>query len=229
MGPTAETIDLTKDTRPSFIYITGADGTGKSTQSRLLVQHLRGRGIQCQRRWLRYPFFFSAPLLAYARWRGYSWYEVTNGVRHGYWDFRSSRMLRALLPWILLLDATLAAVGKIYIPLWLGKTIICERFVLDMLVDLAAAFDNCSLHSQIPGRLYMHLVPHDAAIIILDLDAETIRERRPDLLTDRRLKARLNAFRRLSADLSITVYSSREPVAELNRRILQVMGITDES
>lgn len=210
-----------------LIYITGADGTGKSTQARLLIQHLQGRGIRCRHLWLRLPCFFSLPLLAYARWRGYSWHKVTDGVDHGYWDFRSSWGLRTLLPWVLLLDAALAAVGKVYIPLWLGKTIVCERFVLDMLIDLTIAFDDCRLHHRLPGRLYPRLIPRDATIIVLDLDAETIRERRADLRPDRRLEARLSAFRRLSADWSLPVLSSRMPVAELGQRIREAMGTVD--
>jgi thymidylate kinase len=208
-----------------FVYITGADGTGKSTQARLLIQRLQEQGIRCRHLWLRFPFCFSLPLLAYARCRGYSWREVTDGANHGYWDFRRSWVLRALLPWVLLLDAALAAVNKIYVPLWLGNTIVCERFVMDMLVDLTVACDDWNLHRRLPGRLYLGLVPRSAAIVVLDLDPETVQERRVDLVTDRRLEARLNAFRRLSADQSLSVLSSRAPVAELGQHIWEATGV----
>jgi thymidylate kinase len=225
MGHADKATDPATVTRPRFIYITGADGTGKSTQARLLMDHLRSRGIQCRHLWLRFPFFFSLPLLVYARWRGYSWYEVDSGVRHGYWDFRNSWGLRVFLPWVLFLDATLAALRRVYIPLWLGSTFVCERFVLDMLVDLAVAFDDGDIHLRLPGRLYMDLLPRDTVVILLDLDSGTIRERRADLRADRRLEARLQAFRSMATVYPVPVLSSRVSVEEVNQNIEEMIRI----
>lgn len=202
-----------------FIYVTGADGTGKSTQARLLLDYLRKNGVCCKHLWLRFPFFASLPLLAYARWRKYSWFEETDGVRHGYWNFGHSWVLRVFLPWTLLVDATLAALLQIWTSLWLGKTIVCERFVLDMLVDLGVAFSDSGLHHRLPGRLYVHLLPSDATVIFLDLDTEAIRARRSDLRSDHRLEARLEAFRRLGKDYAVTVLSSRQSIDQVSKDI----------
>ncbi|RPJ59476.1 MAG: hypothetical protein EHM12_06905, partial [Dehalococcoidia bacterium] len=202
-----------------LIYITGADGTGKTTQAKLLLSKMRTAGLNAKSLWLRFPFFFSLPLLVYARWRGYSWREENAVARHGYWDFGRSWLLRVMLPWTLLLDAALAAIGKIYLPLWLGQTIVCERFVLDMLVDLEIALADPNLHRRLPGRLYPRLLPRQAIIFVFDLDAATIRARRPDLRVDRRLKARLEAFRRLAADQKLVLVSSQLPMAEVEQYI----------
>ena len=74
---------------PRFIYITGCDGTGKTTQTRLLLEQFRLQGVKAKQVWIRFPFLLSLPLQAYARWRGLSWNEQSNGGRHGYWCFRS--------------------------------------------------------------------------------------------------------------------------------------------
>ncbi|HEY3312581.1 MAG TPA: hypothetical protein VGK00_13150 [Anaerolineales bacterium] len=202
-----------------FIYITGCDGTGKTTQSCLLFERFQTAGVKARRVWLRFPFFFSLPLLAYARWRGLSWYEQSGEVRYGYWDFSRSRLLQEVLPWLLLLDAALAGIPKIYLPLWRGETVICERFILDMLVDLGVAFGNNELYRKLPGRLYLKLLPRNARIFILDLDANTIRKRRADLLADKRLETRLEAYRSLSNNLSLRVFSSALPVNAVNELI----------
>lgn len=167
------------------------------------------------------PFFLSMPLLAYARWRGYSWHEETEGVRHGYWEFKNSTLLRALLPWTLLVDAALAAMFKIYWPLLMGKTVVCERFVLDMLVDMGVAFDEPALYQRLPGTLYLRLIPARGKVFILELDAAIIQARRPDLKTDRRLEARCNQFRQMIRDLSLISLSSALPVQE----VLQQIGV----
>ncbi|MBI3242591.1 MAG: hypothetical protein HYZ49_09900 [Chloroflexi bacterium] len=208
---------------PHFIYLTGCDGTGKSTQAKALLARLTASDVKPRHLWLRFPFLLSLPVLLYARWRGHSWYEDAGGVRHGYWDFRNSRLLRLTLPWLLLIDATLAAVINIYLPLWLGKTIVCERFVLDMLADLAVAFDDPGLSRRLPGKLYPRLLPTGAAIVALDLDAATIRERRPDLRTDRRLETRLEVYRQLAADLGMPVIRSDQLLEEVSEQIRQVV------
>jgi hypothetical protein len=202
--------------RPRFIYITGCDGTGKTTQARLLLEQLGSQGIKARQVWLRFPFFFSLPLLAYARWRGYSCYEERDGVRHGYWEFGKARLLRRLLPWTLLADAALVGLFKIYLPLWRGETVVCERFVLDMLVDLAVACDDAELPRRLPGRLFLGLLPVGAKVAVLDLEAAALRLRRTDLANDRKLEARLVAFQSISRDYNLPVFSSRIPAVELN-------------
>ncbi|MCL4294102.1 MAG: thymidylate kinase-like protein [Anaerolineae bacterium] len=209
---------------PRFIYLCGCDGVGKSTQAKQLLTRLTVLGVQSRPLWLRFPFCLSLPLFAYARWQGYSWREESDGVRHGYWDFRRSWLLRTLLPWVLLVDAALAALGQVYLPLWLGQTIVCERFVLDLLVDLVVGFVDPDLPRRWPGRLYPHLLPLKAAIVMLDLEADTIRARRADLQTDWRLEARLEAFRLMAQDQGLAVLSSQSSVLEVSQRIWKMIN-----
>lgn len=203
-----------------FIYLTGCDGTGKSTQARLLIEKFQNRGVNVQHLWLRFPFFTCIPLLMFARWRGYSWYENANGFRHGYWDFRESPLLRNYLPWCLLLDAALAAIRKIYLPLKAGRLIICERFVIDMIIDLSIACNDINLFRRYPGKLFLYLLPPKSKIFVLDLNVPSIRDRRPDLRTDKRLEDRSIAYKHLARELSLTTFSSNDEMIELHQQIL---------
>lgn len=208
-----------------FVYITGCDGTGKSTHARLLISNLELRSNGVHHLWLRFAFFFSVPFLAYARCRGYSWSEKNSGVKHGYWDFQSSSLLRMFLPWTYLLDAMLFGFWKVYLPLLRGKTIVCERFVLDMLVDLAVAFNDTELHKRVPGSLFKLLIPTRARVVLLDLGQNTIRTRRPDLQSDHHLEKRLLMFRRLAHDMGIPVIVNEAGLKSVNGQIRQKLGI----
>jgi hypothetical protein len=218
-----EAMRETQARRPRFIYIAGADGTGKSTQAELLAKRLKSRGVHCRRLWLRFPFFSSLPLLAYARWKGFSWYEENGQARHGYWNFKNSWILRLFLPWMLLLDAALAAFFRIYVPLLMGTTIVCERFVLDMLVDLAVAFRDQYIFQHLSSRLYLRLLPHKTTIFVLDLDAETIQERRADLRLDRSLASKVAMFRQMATVYSLPILSSKMPIPEQSQRIWEAV------
>jgi hypothetical protein len=210
--------------RGRFIYLAGADGTGKTTQARILVKDLQSRGIRCRHLWLRFPFFFSLPLLAYARWRGYSWHEVYDGIRYGYWDFKSSRVMRTVFPWVFLFDATLAALVRVHLSLWQGVTIVCERFVLDMLVDLVVALDDPTFHQHPPGTLFLRLLPNRSKILILHLDVGTIRQRRPELEFDKKLAARLEAYGWIASVLSLPQLSSAGPLDQITFQISTITG-----
>jgi hypothetical protein len=205
-----------------LIYITGADGVGKSTLARLLLDKLDELGLHYRHLWLRFPFFFSYPFLLYSRIRGYSWYEEHDDQKHGYWDFSQSFIMTIIFPWIYLVDAWLASLIRVQIPILLGRAILCERFVLDMLVDLVVALNDLDLIHSPPGSLFFRLLPSNALVFVLDADIQTIYARRPDLRTDKRLESRLEVYRKLSGIGSFHQVSSENPV-ELN-----TISIVDE-
>jgi thymidylate kinase len=207
-----------------FIYITGSDGTGKTTQARRLYHALETAGIPAEHLWLRFPFFFSLPLLAYARLRRLSYYETKGDVRQGYWEFYRSTLLRALFPWTMYLDAFLAAQRRIKQPLKRGKVIVCERFVLDMLVDLSIALQDPDFHRKTPGRYFVELLPQDAQVFILELEIETLRSRRADLALDHMLQDRLEGFKRLAKDLNLRVLCGSQSIEKIQADIQEELG-----
>lgn len=193
-----------------------------------MLEYYRKRGIEALHLWLRFPFFLTLPLLLYARLRGLSWYERRGGIRQGYWDFRRSRLLHTVLPWVLLIDASIAALFKVYLPLRRGQIIVCERFVFDILVDLSLAFDDPDLHRKLPGRLYLRLLPRSAHCVILNLDADTLRKRRNDLEIDRRLENRIAGYQRLVQDLDLPMLSSDISIDQINQNIVRIVQGSSE-
>jgi len=212
--------------RGRFFYIFGCDGTGKTTHSRLFAEKLRSEGVKIKCLWMRFPFFFSIPLLLYARSKGYSWSEKISGHVYGYWDFSRSRILKIFLPWALLMDAFLASVIKIHIPLSLGLNIVCERYVFDMMADLLVAFgEESNLYSKI-FALFPKLIPKNSSLVMLDLEIEAIHKRRPELSLDRNLRPRLAAFRSIAAKFDLTVIENNQPVSEVQQMLQQkLLGV----
>ncbi|MFN2289669.1 MAG: thymidylate kinase-like protein [Anaerolineae bacterium] len=210
---------------PAFIYLTGADGTGKSTQAGLLLKRLDQLGVPCRHLWLRFPFLLSLPLLAYARWQGFSWHEQTGGVDHGYWDFRPSWLLRRILPLTVLADAALASLFAVYVPLWAGTTIVCERYVLDMMVDLSLATGMRMVGSW-ALRSLVRLLPARTLVIGLTAPECLVASRRWDLQHDRTLGAKLAAYEEIFEALQCPVVSVVAPISQVHDQLFALVSNT---
>lgn len=204
-----------------FLYIAGADGTGKTTLANEVVKQLRAQGIPCKQLWLRFPLFWSLPLLAYARLRHFSRAEVVNGTRYGYWDFGPSWVMSTVFPWLALFDAFILSRVQIGLPLLLGQTLVCERFVLDLVIDLAVGLDDPEFWQQAPGKYFLSLIPGQTHVVILDLDLETIVKRRPSLADDRSLARKREFYLKLAADGRISVWQADDDVGNLAKAVLQ--------
>jgi thymidylate kinase len=161
--------------KPMFICITGIDGVGKTTHVNLILKHLREKGIKCQYKWLRFHHFFSLPLLAFCRVAGYTRLSTLgNSQKCSYHEFYKSGFVSAVYPWILFFDTFLFTSIKVYIPMFFGTTIVCDRFVYDTLIDLMVATKDYKTYKKPVGKFFLKLIPKNAHFVMLDLDKSTI-------------------------------------------------------
>lgn len=213
---------------PVLICLIGVDGTGKTTHAHALVQQIRSGKRKCVYRWFHYARLLSLPLLAYARLRGLSRYKIVEGQKYGCWDFKCSFLLCHVFPWIMLADVFLFALIKIRLPLLLGYTIVADRYVHDILIDIMLGIGEPQLHQRKVGRLFRRLVPRDSAVVLLDVDNEKLKMRRDDLRNDEILETRAGHYRRLAHDMGISIintgYTEDEVHAEIVDAILSSRG-----
>jgi hypothetical protein len=174
--------------------------------------------------WLRFPRLICAPFLVYARLRGYSHQETVEGHRHGYWDFDASWLMSNVFPWALWLDTFLVALVKIYLPLGLGYTLVCDRFVGDVLVDLMVGLDDPRFDERIPGRFFLALLPRDTQVMILDLDTSAAQQRRRELRSDRSHSQRRAAYLDLAHRHHLSVVSTDAPIESVTTRLIEMIS-----
>ncbi|ABX07720.1 Thymidylate kinase-like (plasmid) [Herpetosiphon aurantiacus DSM 785] len=205
--------------RSPMIYITGSDGTGKTTQVHRLMEVLTAQGLPVIHRWLRFPFRLSGLLLVYARIRGLSWYEAHPYGRQGYWDFHASWLMQHVFPIVLWFDALSVAIQAVYWPISRGNIIVCERFVVDMLADLMVATQDFGLLKRWYARWFMRLLPARTLVILLDGDPVHIRQRRPDLAYDRVLSDRIRAVRIIAAQCGWPLIAADQSIDAIHQTI----------
>lgn len=191
-------------------YITGVDGIGKTTQVDRLERHLSDR--RTHRVWLRFPIVLSLPLLVYARLFGFTCYETFDGVRVGAWEFHRSALLRTLFPIAQYVDTVLHSIGKVWLPMMRGRTLLFERYAIDVLVDTMVATGQSSLYQGLLGNLFLRLVPRRTHIVILDAPVPQIRQRRRDLLHDPAIEARARAYVDVARHLRCSVIPAEDAV-----------------
>lgn len=212
--------------KPMFICITGIDGVGKTTHVNLILEHLRKKGIKCQYKWLRFHHLFSLPLLAFCRVAGYTRVSTLGGSQKcSYHEFYKSRLISTIYPWILFFDTLLFTTIKVYIPMFFGTSIVCDRFVYDTLIDVAVATKDYEIYRKHVGKLFLKLIPKNAHFVMLDLDKSTIFLRRPELKNDLTFDERYGLYQNFVNLFSIAVVDNNDNAKNVNKLIISVLEI----
>ena len=148
------------------------------------------------------------PLLVVFRKLGYAKYHIGGGSYIVETRLAGKRGLASL--WIILtqLENVVKTGLKLVFPMLLGRSVICDRYVLDMLVDGMAG-----LHDR-PGRMrlgfnLLRLFPRPDFAFFMDIDPEVAFKRKPDLPTLEDYVERLRLYRELSSLWGVTVVNAR--------------------
>lgn len=186
------------------IYLTGPDGSGKSTLLEAIKNELQKKGIETTTVWLRSPKILAKPLMAYCRLKGYTKYFMKDGVKYGYHDFSSSKVVSYLFPFLQYIDFRIA--------LLLRKQsqgiILYDRFALDTLADLMVSTRRLNLHKTWIGRRFLCLIPSSTKVFIIMVDELVIRQRKQDTLYDPNLSLKLKVYNILAKDLNLDVINN---------------------
>lgn len=206
------------------IYLTGNDGTGKTTQADLLIQRLREAGRPCRYIWLRYPQLVSIPVLVLSRLLGVTRYERHQGKWQGQWEFYRARWLGHLLLWCQVLDAYWYRSRRIMPAVRRGETVVLDRFVYDIVIDIAVAMCEPAILRSRAAKLLYDLAIEGVSILI-DAPPQLIRERRSVLAADALLDDRALLYRELAAMHKLPIVDARAPISDVHEQIGRLAGV----
>ncbi|MGI6078832.1 MAG: hypothetical protein ACOYCB_11880 [Fastidiosipilaceae bacterium] len=204
-----------------LICIIGPDGTGKTTQANLLVEYLRQQGVDCEYKWLRFHHFFSLPVLAVARLIGLSRVEtLESGKKIGYHEFHKSKFISTIYPYALLIDTFVFTTLKVTIPMkYFGKTIVCDRFVYDTLVDLMISTKNSGLLNSNITKSYITIIPKNCLVMALSGDEKTLRDRREDIKYDKVLPQKIHYYDLICDVFDIPMIDASHPIRTIEQSV----------
>src|SRR3989304_10412862 len=189
--------------RGLLIALSGVDGSGKSTQIRLLQKRLRSVGIGSV--WIRCRWrpILSFPLVILLRHLGFAKVHVTRYVYIVEPLFR--RTSRLVSFWCLITQLeNIAKITPKLIPLLFGRTVIADRYVLDMLVDGTASLHEPLDRPRLGFMLLLRLLPKPDKAFLIEIDPWTAFKRKPDLPQISDYTERMGLYLQQAARLGIT-------------------------
>jgi thymidylate kinase len=206
----------------------GPDGAGKTTIMRAIAARLHESGVRTRVSWMRSPRISTLAVLGVLRMSG-----LAKTVRMGdhddvHTDLKDHRALFHLLAWAVTFDYFLGYLGKVSLPKHLlRRTILCDRFVWDALVDLGLASGVDEAVLEFPqGQILLKLArKHRSALVSTSTD-ELLR-RRPILSLDPRLERRLRLYHEYARRFALgEVDSGRTSEEESARQVMEYLGIS---
>lgn len=207
-----------------IIIFTGVDGAGKTTHSKLLMEELEAKGCSVKYVWGGFFHFFSLPLLAYARGMGYTETYRVGSKQVSCHCFHRSRLLAFLYPITLLIDTFIFNLVFIIPYTLIGKSVICDRFVYDILVHLMVSLNDPEIMYKNCARLYLSLIPCESRVIMLKTSPHLLLKRREDIANDKTLHYKIMLYERIAKIFKIPVINSDKSVICVHQQILDILN-----
>jgi thymidylate kinase len=211
-----------KSNIPRVIIFFGPDGSGKTTQAKLLSDQLKSRGFSVKKIWMR-----SVHTLAFLISRIAQQFLKLNDV----YEFRSKYVRHSNLWYLLEFVSIIPLIFfSLYLPLLRGHIVVADRFVIDWIVSIAYWTHNPSfIHSRWAG-FALRLIPKDAIMIYIDAEYQVLSSRRQLEESFDYINFQRTCYIMFAEELDAAkVDTSNKNIQEVNEIILKLCNAYDDS
>ena len=215
------------NTAMNYLVISGIDGSGKTTIIEEVRAHLSSNNIKTFYIWLRFNHYFCKVMHALARllklsvkkpsYRGHSWFH----------EFYRSKIFCAFYIRMTYLDTIIGCL-KFRFRLFANKNaqyIICDRWVPDVLVDLAVKTHLEDFLDTIWYHRFMKLMPSDATKILIVRNTNELVACRDENAEDPDFIFRNRLYQKLQQKPEINVVDNNGPIDTTVKSFLRVASL----
>jgi len=211
--------DLSK---AKLICFTGMDGAGKTTLAKFLVEEMKKRGLKCNYVYGRYKPFLARPALAFGkvlflRGRDIKEYEDYSSAKRD--AVRRYSLVTSIYQKILLFDYSLQLLTKIIIPKMLGRTVICDRYVYDTVMNDIPRVDDDFEHLKRLIEKCFRIAPEPDLIFLIDLPEEIAYQRKDDTPSISYLEERREMYLDIGKKYGMIILDGNKDLAELKEQV----------
>lgn len=139
-------------------------------------------------------------------------------IEHHYYRNRAAALV---WPWVRLFDLVILVLLRVYVPVWCGFVVVCDRFICDALVELMLDVKDDSLHEKPAGRLIVSLRPKWTVEVLLDVDEEVALQRRCDIPNRTYLVSRRHDYHLVANHLHIPMVNAERPFSVVHKEIVE--------
>ncbi len=204
----------------SLLCLCGIDGSGKSTQASALRCVLAECELPARAVWMRGGYGPLSELLKRAVRRASAQVPGSGDETAKTSIYRAGRA-RWLWVWWVTLEQIVQGLTRVRVPLWLGRSVVTERYVPDTLVDLAERLGDPDFADRPPARLMRALTPRPRLVLVLDLPGSAAFARKSDAWAPEILEARRALYlRAVQGRAEVAVLDAQRPPDDLEREVV---------
>lgn len=199
----------------NLICFIGLDGSGKTTMANITLEMLQNQGIRCKTVWAKFGLTTLSKILGV--------FKIDRSAKscpaNPYLpQFQSSVGMRLYVQY-LLLEHWMRLLVNVRIPMVLGKTVICDRYYLDTVVDLVVTFGYTYEDATRMVRFMPGLEKPDT-VFYIKISPEKAIARKQDIYDITYLENRYKVYSLLAQDLNLIVLDGNRPIEDLKSEIL---------
>lgn len=213
-----------------LICLSGVDGSGKTTLSKLVVDTLNEKGIKCTYVYGRLEPLILRPLI----WIGRKIFiknKVGSGNQLNLLDIKKEAIKKhSFLYWIyrniLLLDYFLQLLFKVKLRLIFGKNLVCDRYVYDTVINDVAVdvgLSNSEIKDLIKKLFYV--APKPDIAVLIDLPEEIALQRKNDIPSLEYLQERRKIYLAIANEFKMMILDGTEEIEKNKSLILKMIAL----
>jgi len=209
--------------RGRLISFSGIDGSGKTTQVKLLEDRLKQNGVKTLKMWSRWHPLLSLPLLQFLRRAGQVRIHKADFLSIVEFQDPKNEGIASLWCFATQLENFLKTSLKIFLPLTLGRTVICDRYALDLLVDGMSDLRDPPTRMRLGFKL-LKLLPRPDQAFLIDIDAEAAYGRKPDLPSVSHNVKRIRLYLNLYEQAGLKLVDGRRSPQTIQRDVWRLVS-----
>jgi thymidylate kinase len=205
-------------------YLTGPDGSGKTTYLQEIESSLKKRGEKTNHIWIRSPKILSKPLMLYCRIVGLTKYKYIDSIKYGGHQFYRSRFVSFIFPILQLIDFKIRLLtykNQIRV----NDIVLFDRFALDTLADLMVDTHRFDLHKKWIGKQFLKMLDEKIKIILLKVDEEIIKKRKLDTKYDDNTAIKNRVYSILARDLGLLEICNDREIGIVKKEIFKELKL----
>lgn len=203
----------------SCIVFSGLDGSGKSTQAKLLEDFFQKYNVSYNYIWLRSPNQLSIPLIILFKLLRISHSKKTkSGKMIGVTNLENHKIFQKIWKKTLFSDLKFVIKHKIEPLLTTSKIPIIDRFIIDTLVDLAIDTNDDSVIDEL-GNQFLSLLPKYSKLFFLDITPQLSYERNLEESVSI-LERRQRLYYKISKYVNLIIIDGTKSIEEIHKQII---------